>query len=61
MLHPDEFLLDLLDLEPRVVLDELTRQAATNRREPMTVPNVLDALARAGVPSFADEARRRVR
>lgn len=59
VIDPDTFLLDQLDLAPSVVLDELARQAAANRREPKTLPSILDALARAGVPSFADEVRRR--
>ena len=58
--HPDPFLLDLLDLAPRVVIDELARQATANRRDPRTLPGLLDVLARAGVPSFAGEVRRRV-
>lgn len=59
VLDPDTFLQDLLDLAPRVVIDELTEQADANRRAPQTLPELLDALARAGVPSFADEVRRR--
>lgn len=59
-LDPDTFLLDQLDLAPPAVLDELERQAAANRREPATVPALLDALERAGVPAFADEVRRRL-
>lgn len=56
---PDPFLLDLLDLAPRAVIDELTQQAAANRRAPRTLPQLLEALERAGVPAFADEVRRR--
>ncbi|WP_420639713.1 PIN domain-containing protein [Candidatus Poriferisocius sp.] len=59
VIHPDPFLLDLLDLSPRTVIDELGRQAVANRRKPKSVPALLDALARAGVPQFADEVRRR--
>ena len=59
VIHPDTFLLDQLDLAPVEVIDELARQAAANRREPKTLPSILDALAKAGVPSFADEVRRR--
>jgi hypothetical protein len=58
-LHPDDFLLDLLDLAPRVVTESLARQAAANRREPQTVPALLEALERAGVPRFVSELRRR--
>ncbi|MCP3861221.1 MAG: PIN domain-containing protein [Phycisphaeraceae bacterium] len=59
VIDPDAFLLDQLDLSPRAVLEELELQAAANRREPKSVAALLDALARAGVPQFADEVRRR--
>jgi predicted nucleic acid-binding protein len=59
VLDPDTFLLDLLDLAPDAVLDELARQAAANQREPKSVSDLHDALARAGAPEFADETRRR--
>jgi predicted nucleic acid-binding protein len=59
IIHPDLFLLDQLDLAPSPVLDELMRQATANRREPKSLPAILDALGKAGVPSFADEVRRR--
>lgn len=60
VLHPDAFLLDLLDLAPGLVLGALEEQAAANRRTPRTVDDLLDALARAGAPAFANEVRRRV-
>ena len=60
IIHPDDFLLDLLDLAPSIVIAELGRQAAANRREPRTLSGLLNALGRAGVPSFVDEVRRRV-
>ena len=59
VIHPDTFLLDLLDLAPGAVVDELSRQAAANRRAPRTLSQMLDALERGGVPAFADEVRRR--
>lgn len=59
VIHPDAFLLDELDLAPGAVLDELAQQAAANRRAPKTIPQLLDALERAGAPAFADELRRR--
>ncbi len=58
VLHPDRFLLDLLDLAPRRVVDALTQRAAEHKREPKTIYGLLDALERAGVPEFADEVRR---
>jgi hypothetical protein len=56
--HPDEFLLDQLDLYPGVTMDVLRRQAASYRRVPNTVPEILVLLERTGVPRFAAEARR---
>jgi hypothetical protein len=60
VIHPDSFLLDQLDLAPTAVLAELDRQAVANRRDPKTIRQILDALARAGAPAFADEVRRRI-
>jgi hypothetical protein len=60
VIDPDKFLLDQLDLAPGTVVDELTEQAAANRREPRTLPQLLDALVRAGIPAFADEVRRQL-
>lgn len=60
IIHPDEFLLDQLDLAPATVIRELASQTTANRREPKTTAQVLDALSRAGVPAFADEVRRRL-
>ena len=60
VIDPDTFLLDQLDLAPMPAVDELRQQAAANSRDPKTLPGLLDALARAGAPSFADEVRRRV-
>ncbi|TDB73058.1 PIN domain-containing protein [Micromonospora sp. KC721] len=57
-IHPDDFLLDQLDLYPGVTLDVLHRQAAAYRREPTTVPALLALLSRTGVPQFAAEVRR---
>ena len=59
VIDPDAFLLDLLDLALGAVIDELSQQAAASRRAPRTFPQLLDALARAGAPAFADEVRRR--
>jgi predicted nucleic acid-binding protein len=56
--HPDEFLLDQLDLYPGTTVQALARQAASHRREPRTVPGLLTMLERAGVPRFAAEVRR---
>ena len=56
--HPDDFLLDQLDLAPPIVLDVIREQAACMKRPPLSVPDVVARLARAGVPSFADEIAR---
>ncbi|MEY9965609.1 hypothetical protein ABIA33_003655 [Streptacidiphilus sp. MAP12-16] len=57
---PDDFLIDLLDLAPRLVLISPKDQAAGHKREPKTLAGLLAVLARSGVPSFADEVRRLV-
>ena len=49
-----------LDLAPMRVIEALHRQAAANRRDPTTLPALLIALERAGVPEFVDEVRRRL-
>ncbi len=60
VIHPDAFLLDLLDLSSRDVMDELSKQAAANRKEPKTFYALMEALTLAGVPQFADEVRSRM-
>jgi hypothetical protein len=60
-IHPDDFLLDQLDLYPGVTVEVLRQQALSYRREPTTVPGVLVLLERAGVPQFAAEVRRHLR
>ena len=59
VIHPSDFLLDLLDLAPSIVIAELEKQATANRLEPKTQGALLDALSKAGVPTFVDEIRRR--
>lgn len=60
VVHPDDFLLDQLDLTPRVVLEVLREQAAHTRSPPLTSTDLLARLAKAGVPGFADEAGRMI-
>jgi predicted nucleic acid-binding protein len=57
-IHPDEFLLDQLDLYPGVTVEVLRQQAAAYRRVPNTLPELLVLLERTGVPRFAAEVRR---
>ncbi len=56
--HPDNFLLDQLDLYPGATLRALRTQAAEYSKPDLEVDAVLVHLARAGVPRFADEVRR---
>ncbi len=59
VVHPQEFLLDQLDLYPRLVHDALQAQAATSRRPELSYSQVLGRLRRAGVGAFVDEVRHR--
>ncbi|MEO7216786.1 MAG: PIN domain-containing protein [Gemmatimonadaceae bacterium] len=47
--HPDEFVLDSLDLAPGAVVQCVTDQAGALRTPPMTTPEVLDTLRRLGL------------
>ena len=58
VLHPDDFLLDQLDLHPALVRTALSSQVADAQRPPLTVPRLLGILSRSGVPRFAAEAQR---
>jgi predicted nucleic acid-binding protein len=58
VVHPDDFLLNQLDLAPRTVLDVLREQAGHTRNPPPTPVDLIARLARAGAPKFADEAAR---
>ncbi|MFD3509074.1 putative toxin-antitoxin system toxin component, PIN family [Nocardia sp. NPDC058666] len=58
LLHPDAFLLDVLDLAPGCVLRLLDRQVAEHKRPPKHLLGLLDVLDRSGVPGFAAEVRR---
>jgi predicted nucleic acid-binding protein len=55
--HPDEFLLDQLDLYPGLALQVLEEQAADLKDPPSDVAGVLNRLEWCGVPRFADEVR----
>ncbi|MGH8890630.1 MAG: PIN domain-containing protein [Acidothermaceae bacterium] len=55
--HPDEFLLDQLDLYPALAVQVLQEQAADLINPPSDLAGVLNRLARRGVPRFADAVR----
>lgn len=57
-IHPDEFLLDLHDLDPEAVRAALEQQAA-DLNPPWPLEELLGALTTAGVPRFADVIRGR--
>lgn len=57
-IHPDDFLLDQLDLAPGRMMRALTAQSAATRNPHRSVDEILGTLGRIGVPRFADEARR---
>ncbi len=58
IVHPDDFLLDLLDLYPGDVMSALRTQARGYKNPEMGVEDLLGRLAAAGVTRFAAEARR---
>lgn len=60
VVSPDVFLLDQLDLAPRVVLDVLLEQAAYTLNPALTPTDLIARLDRAGVPAFADEVGRMI-
>jgi hypothetical protein len=53
--HPDDFLLDQLDLSPVMIQDVVRDQAEHSKAPPLTVQDLILRLDRAGVPKFADE------
>jgi len=55
--HPDAFLLDQLDLYPKLTLNAVEEIAASYESPPMTTERFLELLARAGVPQFAARVR----
>lgn len=57
--HPDEFVLDLLDLAPGAVLRALTEQAAGLRNPAVSLPDLLTVLETNGLRRSAAECRRR--
>lgn len=60
VLHPDEFLLDMLDLVPVEVSAVLRTQVGGYRDDPRDLHGLLDRLSAGGAPQFAAEFRRRL-
>lgn len=56
-LHPDDFLLDLLDLSPGLTISVLRRQVEGYRRPAMTLYDLANTLETAGCRSFPDAVR----
>ena len=59
--HPDDFLLDQLDLYPQATLQSLEDTSGRYEKPAMTVETFLGLLAKAGVPRFAEAAAERRR
>ena len=57
VVHPDDFLLDQLDLYHAPTLRALVELVAGYESPTMTVDDFLLALTRAGVPKFVDATR----
>ena len=57
-IHPDQFLLDLHDLDPEAVRAALEQQAA-DLNPPWPLDELLRALTKAGAPRFAETVRTR--
>lgn len=57
-IHPDEFLLNQLDLHPEETVGAVLRQADAYEKPPLTTTALLTQLAKAGVPKFAEAVLR---
>lgn len=55
--HPDTFVLHALDVAPSTVAQCVAAQAAALRHAPVSVPELLDVLARVGLPRAAGRLR----
>jgi predicted nucleic acid-binding protein len=61
VVHPDDFLVDLFDLDPGATYDSVVRHAAALRRPPLEVDELLERLETAGVPRFVGAVRQQAR
>lgn len=55
--HPDEFLLDLLDLKPDMVIDAVRTDWRHYKNPLIALDDYIASLKKAGVPKFADRLR----
>lgn len=53
VIHPDEFLLDQLDLHPETTRQALNEQVGSHQRPPHSLADLLERLSASGVPRFA--------
>lgn len=60
VVHPDAFLLDQLDLYPGKTMRVLQSMVEIYDSPPLNMSDLLRILSSAGVPEFADEARRHI-
>lgn len=58
VVHPDVFLLDQLDLYPKLTLETLAHLTRIYDAPSVTMNELLEILVRCGVPRFVEEARR---
>ena len=56
--HPDAFVLDLIDLAPGAILVGAQEQAPALKNPPMSLDEVLDIVERNGIPRSVAELRR---
>lgn len=59
VVHPDDFLLDQLDLYPSIVLNVLKSQSESSTRPSLTLPGLITSPGHGGLPKFAAELRRK--
>jgi predicted nucleic acid-binding protein len=60
-IHPDEFVLDLLDLDSAKVCQAVLKQRKTLKNPPLTLEQYLDILIRQGLPQSAIALRKRLK
>ena len=52
-IHPDEFILDLIDIDSSKVCQSAQKQRKTLKNPPLTLEQYLDTLMRQGLPQSA--------